>query len=37
MQRRLSAEVRRYEKIDRVEDRDFRRGELSNKYSKDTV
>jgi len=29
---RLSAEARRQEKIDRVEDRDFRRGKLPEKY-----
>jgi len=30
---RLSAEVKRQEMIDRVEDKDFRRGELLEKYT----
>ena len=29
---RMSAEVRRQEKLDRMEEKDFRRGELSGKY-----
>ena len=30
--RRVNTEVRKQEKIDRVEERDFRRGELPEKY-----
>jgi len=30
--RRLNVEVQRQEKLDRIEERDFRRGELSGKY-----
>ena len=29
---RISAEVRRQEKLDKMEEKDFRRGELSGKY-----
>jgi len=30
---RMSAEVRRQEKLDRIEERDFRRGNLPGKYT----
>jgi len=29
---RMSAEIRRQEKLDRMEEKDFRRGELPGKY-----
>jgi len=31
-ERKMSAEVRKQEKLDRMEENDFRRGELSEKY-----
>jgi len=31
--RRVNAEIRRQEKLDMVEERDFRRGELPGKYT----
>jgi len=30
---RINAEVRQQERLDRIEERDFRRGELSGKYT----
>ena len=32
-ERRVNIEVRRYEKLDLVEEKDFRRGELPRKYT----
>jgi len=31
-ERRISAEIRKQEKVDRIEEKDFRRGELLGKY-----
>jgi len=31
-ERRINTEVRRYEKLDMAEEKDFRRGKLSGKY-----